>query len=77
MSQLIMNAVLAEASAKEAKALANLQNYMSNSVGVGEHPDVVTEVSKLINTIAEARGVVETVNSLVQNSNNQNQNKEE
>ena len=30
ISQLIMNAVLAEANAKETKAIANLQNYMSN-----------------------------------------------
>ena len=68
MSQLIMNAILIEAEAKEAKAVANLQNYMSNSVGVGEHPDVVTECSKLIKQIAEARETKEIVNSLIKSN---------
>ena len=38
MSQLIMNALIKEAEAKEAKAIANLQNYMSNAAGIGDHP---------------------------------------
>ena len=69
MSQLIMNAVIAEANAKEAKAVANLNNYMSNSVAVGEHPDVVEECKKLVKEIAEARELRETVNSLIEQSN--------
>ena len=73
MSQLIMNALLAEANAKEAKAIANLQNYMSNPAGIGEHPDIVAECMKLIKDIAEAREIKETVNLLVEQSNNNNQ----
>jgi len=69
MSQLIMNAIIAEASAKEAKAVANLQNYMANSVGVGEHPDVVTECSKLIKEIAEARELKSTCDAIINQSN--------
>jgi len=65
MSQLIMNALIKEAEAKEAKAIANLQNYMSNAAGIGEHPDIVTECGKLVKDIAEAREVLETVKSLV------------
>ena len=68
MSQLIMNALLKEAEAKEAKAVANLQNYMSSSVGIGEHPDVVTECAKLVKDIAEAREVANTVKDLVNES---------
>jgi hypothetical protein len=68
MSQLIMNAVIAEANAKEAKAVANLNNYMQNAVGVGEHPDVVAECVKLVKEVAEARELRETVNSLVEQS---------
>ena len=70
MSQLIMNALLAEANAKEAKAIANLQNYMVNPAGIGEHPDIVAECMKLVKDIAEAREIKETVNSLVEQSNN-------
>ena len=73
MSQLIMNALLAEANAKEAKAIANLNAYMTNAAGIGEHPDVVAECSKLVKDIAEARELKETVTNLVSESNN-NQN---
>ena len=69
MSQLILAALIAEANAKETKAVANLQNYMSNSAGIGEHPDVVTECMKLVKDIAEAREIKETVNSLIEQSN--------
>ena len=65
MSQLIMNALIAEADAKETKAIANLQNYMNNSVGVGEHPDVVAECNKLVKEIAEAREMKATIQSLL------------
>ena len=69
MSQLIMNALLAEAAAKETKAIANLQNYMSNPAGIGEHPDIVAECMKLVKDIAEAREIKETVNSIIEQSN--------
>ena len=71
MSQLIMNAIVSEANAKEAKAIANLNTYLSNSVGVGEHPDVVGECMKLIKDIAEAKEIKETVQAIL----DQNQNK--
>jgi|TARA_R110001592_G_scaffold32770_2_gene114457 hypothetical protein len=71
--QLIMNAIIAEANAKEAKAIANLQNYMDRSAGIGEHPDVVAECSKLIRDIAEAKELRETVHTIVGVSNQANQ----
>ena len=70
MSQMIMNALVAEAEAKEQKALANLQVYMSNPAGIGEHPDVVAECSKLVKDIAEAREMKETVQNLINESSN-------
>ena len=74
MSQLILVALIKEAEAKEAKAVANLQNYFSTPAGIGEHPDIVAECMKLVKDIAEAREIKETVNSLIeQSSNNQNQ----
>jgi|TARA_R100001086_G_scaffold223147_1_gene140761 hypothetical protein len=76
VANLIMNALLAEANAKETKALANLQNYMSNSAGIGEHPDVVGECMKLVKDIAEAKEIKETIKKLIEESNNnQNQQK--
>ena len=72
-TQLIMNAIIAEANALEAKAIANLQNYMNNPAGIGEHPDIVAECSKLIKDIAQAREMRETVHSIVNASNQANQ----
>jgi ribosomal protein S16 len=69
---LIMNAVMAEAKAKEAKAVANLNTYMATPAGVGEHPDIVTECSKLIKEIAEARELADTVNRLLTESKQNN-----
>ena len=70
MSKLIMNALVLDAQAKEAKAIANLQNYMLNAAGIGEHPDIVEECKKLVKDIAEAREIIETVNSLVDEGSN-------
>ncbi len=73
MSQLIMNALIKEAEAQEAKAVANLNNYMNNASGVGEHPDVVSECKKLIMDIAEAREMAKTIQTfqLVEENNNE------
>jgi|TARA_Y100000361_G_scaffold116419_1_gene107362 hypothetical protein len=70
---LIFSALMKEADAKEAKAVANLQNYMSNSAGIGEHPDIVEECSKLVKDIAEAREMKDTIQELVEGSNQANQ----
>jgi hypothetical protein len=68
MSKQIMNALLLDAQAQEAKALANLQNYMSNPAGIGEHPDIVEECKKLVKDIAEARDQADTVKNLMNES---------
>ena len=71
MSQLIINALLADAVAQETKAVANLNNYFNNSAGIGEHPDIVAECKKLIKEVAEAREMKETVQALVEEGKNQ------
>ena len=68
MSNLIMNALMLDAQAQEARAIANLQNYMSNPAGIGEHPDIVAECKKLVKDIAEAREMQETIKTLVNES---------
>ena len=64
MKQEILAALLAEAEAQETKAVANLNNYLNNPAGIGEHPDIVEECSKLVKQIAEARELKETLKSL-------------
>ena len=48
--------------AKLAKAEANLQNYLHNPVGIGEHPDLVEEINKLIQTASEAKEALDYIN---------------
>ena len=69
MSNLILNAIVAQANAKELTAIANLNNYLTNAAGIGEHPDIVEECNKLIKEIAEARELKETVNNLIADNN--------
>ena len=64
MSNLIFSALYKEAQAKEAKALALLQNYLENSVGVGEHPDIVEETRKLVCDIHDSREMMKTLEDL-------------
>ena len=54
MGQALMNAALLHFKAVKARAEANLDVYLSGSVGVGEHPDLVSEVIELTKTITEA-----------------------
>ena len=72
MTDLIINALLSEANAKEATAIANLQVYLKNSVGVGEHPNVVSECKKLIDDIASARETRQTIESLLPKQESEN-----
>lgn len=62
----ILNAVAAQASAQEAKAIANLKVYLNNPVGVGEHPDIVSEVTTILKDMQEARDVFEIANEIAQ-----------
>ena len=54
MAQTLMKAALLHFVAVKARAEANLDVYLSGSVGVGEHPDLVSEVIELTKTITEA-----------------------
>ena len=76
MSKFIVEAIKAEAVAKEAKAIANLENYLSNAVGVGEHPDIVSECVKLVKEAAEAKEILATCERLFKEKQDGNTNTE-
>ena len=59
----IIDALEARYNAQIAEAEATIKIYMENSVGIGEHPQHIDEVDKLIQKIAEAEenlGVLES-----------------
>ena len=66
MTQEIIDALIAKYNADIIIARTNLNNYMKNSVGVGEHPDIITECDKLVESISAAEGKVETLRKFVE-----------
>ena len=55
MRRAILNALRARYEAEIAEADATVNIYLSNSVGIGEHPQHIEEVNKLIEKIANAK----------------------
>ena len=64
MSKQIVDALQAKYIAEKLEAIANLQNYLSNSVGVGEHPNIVAECDKLIDAIGHADDKLNTLKTI-------------
>ena len=50
-----------EAVIEEAKATAEV--YLQRPVGIGEHPQFIEELDKLLNTIAEAEDKLTVINN--------------
>ena len=49
----ILNALRAESEGKIQKARMNVEVYLHNPVGIGEHPDVLSAVQTNLDIIAE------------------------
>mgnify|MGYP003135389955 FL=1 len=61
----ILEALVATYVAEEKAAVANLNNYLNNAAGIGEHPDVVAEAKKLVEKIGAARANRDLVKSML------------
>jgi len=55
----IVDALEKKYEAQMAQAEANVKVYMENPVGVGEHPDIVDEVKKLLKQIKDAKEMLD------------------
>jgi hypothetical protein len=55
MRRAILDALRARYEAEIAEADATANIYLENSVGIGEHPQHIEEVNKLIDKIANAK----------------------
>ena len=65
MRHLILSALASKYSAELEVLAVNIENYLSGSVGVPEHPDLVGEVDKLIEQVAAAEEKLRIVNDLL------------
>ena len=61
MRRAILNALRARYEAEIAEADATANIYLENSVGIGEHPQHLDEVNKLIEKIANAKEKLEVL----------------
>jgi len=66
MTQQIVQALNAKYMASKLEAVANLQNYLTNPAGIGEHPDIVAECDKLLKQISDADGYLITLQNMMQ-----------
>ena len=55
MRRAILDALKARYEAEIAEADATANIYLDNSVGIGEHPQHIDEVNKLVDKIAQAK----------------------
>ena len=61
MKKAILEALEAKYNAQIAEADATIKIYLENSVGIGEHPQHIDEVDKLVQKIADAQEKLEVL----------------
>ncbi len=57
----LFDAQLAKLEADATEARAILQVYFNKPVGIGEHPDLLTEVNKYVDKLAAAEDKIESL----------------
>jgi len=62
MREDIINAMIAHAKGHIAKHKANVEIYLQNAVGVGEHPDILESIEKELDLIAQYDDQIEMLN---------------
>ena len=68
MNEDLLSTLQAHFHAKFLRARSNLNTYLNNSVGVGEHGDVVGESIQHIEEMEHSRSCVELINQIIESS---------
>jgi len=63
MRRALLQALEDRYNAEISNADATIQIYLNNSVGIGEHPQHLDEIDKLVQKIAEAQDKLEVLKS--------------
>ena len=58
----LLQASIDKYKAEISEALATLDIYFNNPVGIGEHPDLLAEIDKYIEKLETATGKLEAIN---------------
>ena len=64
MREILIDALVKKYEAKIAEHKATLNIYLTNSVGIGEHPQHIEEMDKLIAKIADAEDKLKTIKNI-------------
>ena len=72
MNGLLLEALYTKYRADKADAVARLDIYLTNSVGIGEHPQHIEEMDKFVEKLANAKDKLETLQMMVKINNNGN-----
>jgi len=60
-NKLLYNALKSKFEAQKAEALATLDIYLTNAAGIGEHPQIVEEMAKQLERLANAEDCLESL----------------
>tara|TARA_B100001250_G_scaffold354072_1_gene327732 strand:+ start:415 stop:657 length:243 start_codon:yes stop_codon:yes gene_type:complete len=63
MKKQLINALLAHAQGDIAKHRANVEVYLTNPVGIGEHSNIVEAIEEEINMIAKYQDQIDVINT--------------
>ena len=64
MREIIINALRLKYKGLMAEAQANIEIYLENPAGIGEHPEVLAAIDSELHKLAEARDKLLEVNEL-------------
>ena len=59
--KLILKAALDKYEAQKSEALAHLEILFENSVGIGEHSEIMVEVNKWVESLSQAEENIQTL----------------
>ena len=64
MDQYLIDALKAKYQADMAEANANIQVYLNNPAGIGEHPDIIAAIDTQVELYAAAKEKLEVLDEL-------------
>ena len=74
MANLKLEALRAKYNAQRLEAIATLEVYMSNAAGIGEHPQIIEEMDKLVQQVADADDCLEVIKKVFSENVDENVN---
>ena len=65
-----VDALRARDVAERLEAIATLEIYTKSAVGIGEHPQIIDEMDKLLRKVADMNGYLETLDAIFVETDN-------